>query len=291
MNATRQLSALTWKWLALGSFVIAAALVVFALVGSPKGIVFFYWGKYTDYLRRRMRSLHIFRPVEPIVMGQIAGVLVMLALGGLLDFPYWYLFVLAICLAPVVVIERKMKQRVASLEANAAPFALTLANGLKATPAIGKALEHVAGLMEGPVAQEFQLAIKETRLGRSLDEALAAVVQRAGSPKLGTVLIALLIGRQVGGNLIKTLETTASTLRELERLEGVLKQKTAEGRMQMWAMGLAPFILCYGSYKIDNKYFEPLMTNGWVGYGCIILSVIAYAGSLIAARKILTVDI
>lgn len=288
--ATRELSAMTWKWFGLGAFVMTLSLIVFALVGTKRGILFYYWGKYTDYLRRKLRSLHIFRPVEPIAGAQITLLLFVTGLGAFGRLPYWYLIAAVITAGPAIWIERKVRARLMELDMQAGPFALTLANAMKATPALGHALDHVAHLMDGAVAQEFQLAIKETRLGRSLDEALGAVVTRAGSPKLATVLISLLIGRQVGGNLVKTLETTAATLRELERLEGVLRQRTAEGRMQMWAMAIAPFALCFGAYRLDNHYFEPLMATGMTGYLVVAGAMITYAGSLIAARKIISVD-
>lgn len=288
---SRELAAVVWKYVGFGAFALAAVLVIYATVGTPKGLVFFWLGKYTDYLRRRLRSLHVFKPVEPIVIGQISAVVAVMALGVFGRFPYWYVAEVVLIFVPAVVIEKKTRDRITELDTQAGPFALTLANALKATPSIGNALDHVASLMDGAVAQEFQLALKETRLGRSLDEALGAIVLRSRSPKLGTVLISLLIGRQVGGNLVKTLETTASTLRELERLEGVLRQRTAEGRMQMWAMVIAPFALCFGAYKMDKTFFEPLMTSGWVGYGVVIASMLTYAGSLIAARRILQVDL
>jgi tight adherence protein B len=287
----RELAAITWKYVGFGAFALAAVLVVYAMVGTPRGLVYTWLGRYTDYLRRRLRALHVFKPVEPIALAQVAAILVVTALGTLGRLPFWYVPAALLLIAPALVIEQKTRQRIAQLDAQAGPFALTLANALKATPAIGNALDHVASLMDGAVAEEFQLALKETRLGRSLDEALGAVVVRARSPKLATVLISLLIGRQVGGNLVKTLETTAATLRELERLEGVLRQRTAEGRMQMWAMVIAPFVLCFGAYKMDKTFFAPLMTSGWIGYAVVIASMVTYAGSLIAARRILQVDL
>ena len=291
MMVGHQLAAVTWKYVAYGAFGVALALVLYALVGTPKGIFFVYLGKYTDYLRRRLRALHIFRPVEPIAAAQIATILLFALLGTFADFAYWYVFAAVAAIAPIIVIERKTRERVQSLDNQAGPFALTLANGLKATPAIGAALDHVTGLMDGPISQEFQLALKEVRLGRSLDEALGAVALRSGSQKLAIVLVSLLIGRQLGGNLVKTLETTAATLRELERLEGVLRQRTAEGRMQIWAMAIAPFALCFGAYKLENQYFDPLLTNGWLGYACVIIAMLSYAGALIAARQIISVDL
>ena len=287
----RALSAVTWKVAGFGAFAVAAVLVIYALVGTPRGMGFVWLGRYTDYLRRRLRSLHVFRPVAPIVVGQVSALLAIATLATFGRLPYGYVLAVLVVAAPAIVIEHRVKRRVAELDASASPFSLTLANALKATPSIGNALDHVASLMDGPVTEELQLALKETRLGRSLDEALAAIVVRSRSPKLGTVIISLLIGRQVGGNLGKTLETTAATLRELERLEGVLRQRTAEGRMQLWAMVIAPFALSFGAYEMDKTFFEPLMTTGWLGHGVVLVSMLTYAGSLVAARRILQVDL
>ncbi|MBX3191215.1 MAG: type II secretion system F family protein [Labilithrix sp.] len=285
------LAAIVWKWAAYGGFACTAAALVFAAVGHRRGLAYALWGRYTGYLGARMRALHVFTPVSPIAATQLAGVLLAITLGAFGKLPFWYLAVALIAGAPALVIERRLRKRVEKLDAQAGAFALTLANAMKATPSMGQAVEHVAALMDGPVAQEMQLAMKEVRLGKTFNEALVDIVPRCGSTKLGTVIISLLIGRQLGGNVITTLDTTATTLRELERLDGVLRQRTAEGRMQLYAMMLAPFVLGYGAYKVDARYFEPLLTNGLLGHLCIAGAAIGYAAALIAARRIITVDL
>ena len=59
-------------------------------------------------------------------------------------------------------------------------------------------------------------------------------------------------GRQVGGNLPKVLETTAHTLREMKRLEGVIRTKTADGRMQLWVIGAN----CDTAADTPNSYYR-----------------------------------
>ena len=176
------------------------------------------------------------------------------------------------------------------LDRQADGFALALSNSLKSTASLGAAVETAAHLMDGPTAEEIQLAVKETRVGRSLAEALEAVGARAGSRKLAIVLAAVLIAREIGGNLPKVLDTTASTLREMERLEGVVRQKTAEGRMQMWGLSLAPVVLCYCLYKVEPTYFEPLMTTT-IGHLIAFAALLLYVAGLLVARKMLVVDI
>src|SRR4029079_15793359 len=101
---------------------------------------------------------------------------------------------------------------------------------------------------------------------------------------------AVLVGRQVGGNLPKVLDTTATTLREMERLEGVVRQRTAEGRMQLWALSIAPLVICGAIHKLDPSYFEPLTTK-MIGYVATAIAMTLYLTGMIVTRKVLAVNI
>jgi tight adherence protein B len=284
------LGAKAWWWIVLLSGISALASLVVFLVGSRRSVLFVQWGRYVDYLTRRLRQLHIFTPASRLAHAQVAALFAVGTLGAAQVLPAAWLFAIVIALGPAFVLERRVKKRVLQLDMQAAGFALALANSLKSTASVGAALDTAAHLVDGPIAEEFQLAVKETRLGISLDEALAAVGPRAVSDKVATVLAALLIGRQVGGNLPRVLETTAATLREMERLEGVVRQKTADSRMQIWGLSIAPFIICGAMYKLDSSFFTPL-TQSTVGYIVVISAVLMYLVGLVTARKVLRVDI
>ena len=279
-----------WKYIGFASGLIAAALFVFGMVGTPRGAFFVAWGRYLAYLTSRLRRLHVFEPASRIANAQLGFSFLVLLLAVLHLCPYWYAIILLVGVLPAVVIEGRARERVARLDMQADGFCLALANALKSTASVGAAMEVAVGLMDGPAHEELALAIKETRLGRSLAEALEAVGPRAGSRKLGIVLAAVLIGRQVGGNLPKVLDTTATTLREMERLEGVVRQKTADGRMQMWALSIAPVVICGAIHRLDPTYFEPLTTT-MVGYIATAVAIVMYVSGLVVARKILQVDI
>jgi tight adherence protein B len=86
------------------------------------------------------------------------------------------------------------------------------------------------------------------------------------------------------------LETTALAIREMSRLEGVVKTKTAEGKAQLWVLGLLPLVLMFALHNMQPGYFDPLRDNiiGW------IISFVAgtfWVTSIAMARKILQVDI
>jgi tight adherence protein B len=168
-------------------------------------------------------------------------------------------------------------------------FILALANALKTTPSIGAAFNSVVVVVDDPIKKEVDLAIKEMKVGSTLDQALLHMAARIGSRSVDSALSAVLIGRQVGGNLPKVLETTAHTLREMKRLEGVIRTKTADGRMQMWVIALMPAVFIGILSQIFTGYFNPL-TQSLTGYVIIFIIGSCWVGSLLLARKVLQVD-
>jgi tight adherence protein B len=197
---------------------------------------------------------------------------------------------IVIAIMPTLYIEMLRRKRVEALELQLDSFILALANALKSTPSIGAAFNSVVTVVSDPIKSEVDLATKEMKVGSTLDQALLHMASRVGSRQLDSALSAILIGRQVGGNLPKVLETTANTLREMRRLEGVVRTKTAEGKAQLWVIALLPFGMLVGLNVLFPGYFIPL-TGSIIGYLVIAFCTACWVTSVILARKILNVDI
>ena len=282
----------TLKLLRFGSVgIIGLALFVgtLCMVADEQGLPYRYWARYCTSLERRMRSMFIFTPGRRIALTQLGVMVVLLAANLAADLPFWWAGCLVVAIAPTLYLELERRKRVLKIEDQLDNFMLALANALKSTPSIGAAFASVVNVIDEPIRAEVDLALKEMRVGSTLDQALLSMAARVGSRQLDSALSAILIGRQVGGNLPKVLETTSSTLREMKRLEGVIRTKTADGRMQLWVIGAMPlvFIVCFGTAW--PGYFDPL-TKTVTGYGIIGAVVVAWGSALILARKILAVD-
>jgi tight adherence protein B len=113
---------------------------------------------------------------------------------------------------------------------------------------------------------------------------------RSGSRAVESALSAVLIGIQVGGNLPTVLENTALTIREMNRLEGVVKTKTSEGRAQLWVLACFPFVLLGAFNWVQPGYFDPLQ-DSIVGYIIVSIATGFWIGALLVARKVLAVDV
>jgi tight adherence protein B len=278
------------KWGSLAVVGLGLFIATFTAARDPTSFGYRYWNRYTSSMERKLRPMFIFVPGRRIALGQCIVLFLFLTAHILIDIPYWYLGVVLIAAVPGVYIEQLRKQRVEMIESQLDGFLLALANALKTTPSIGAALASVATVIQVPMRQEVDLALKEMKVGSSLDQALLHMASRVGSRQLDSALSSILIGRQVGGNLPKVLETTSSTMREMQRLEGVVRTKTAEARFQLWAIGLLPFVLVVLLNALWPGYFKPLEGN-MIGYILIGVASTFWVSAIVLARKVLSVDL
>jgi len=280
-------------WLRFGSATCAAIGVfslIWAIATNRDGFVHRSWSSYIGHLDRALRNMFLPTRGTLIALLQLIGVGLCLA-SGLASRESAFFFGVPLCLvSPPLAIWYLRKQRLQAIEEKIESFLLTLANALKATPSIGSALSYTQPLLAAPLDQELELALKEMRVGSSLDQALLNLAARVRSPKLDAALASLLIGRQVGGNLTQILETTAATLREMSRLRGVVRSKTAEGKSQLFVLALFPAVLVFMFDWLKPNYFAPLMNNvAGALIGLMALSL--WAASIVLARKVLMVDL
>jgi tight adherence protein B len=278
------------RWGTVATVAVALILGAWAVIDDESGLPYRYWARYCASLERKMRSMFNFTPGRRIALGQLLAMFVLAAAALLVEIPQWYLALLLIALAPTVYLESERKKRVLLIENQLDSFLLALANALKATPSIGAAFGGILTVIDEPMKSEVDLALKEMKVGSTLDQALLHMASRVGSRQLDSALSSLLIGRQVGGNLPKVLETTATTLREMKRLEGVIRTKTADGRMQLWVIGAMPLVFIVGFGVMWPGYFDPL-TMSLTGYAIIGFVAVAWVAALILARNVLAVDI
>ena len=278
------------RWGSIGVIGLALFVGTWAVVADETGLPYRYWGRYCASLERKMRSMFIFTPGRLIALGQLAVIFLVIAAQLTLEVPGWYVAILVVMIAPTIYLESERRKRVLKIEDQLDNFMLALANALKATPSIGAAFNGVVTVIDDPIRSEVDLALKEMKVGSTLDQALLHMASRVGSRQLDSALSAILIGRQVGGNLPKVLETTATTLREMKRLEGVIRTKTADGRMQLWVIGAMPLVFIVGFGVMWPGYFDPL-TKSIAGYGIIGGVIVAWVSAIVLARKVLAVDI
>jgi tight adherence protein B len=271
---------------------LLVAGVTYLVVSTLYGDTMFtrYYRRYLAYLDRNLRLLFLPSEPEKLVIGQLVGTVVIVVATVLLDVPLGYLFLLLAAFGPTLYLARKRAEHIKKLEDQVDSFILSLANSLKTVPSASAALSAVLPILPTPTKLEIDRVLKEMRVGSTLEQAILNMASRLRSPAMDSALSALLIGLQVGGNLSAVLENTAATIREMNRLDGVVKTKTSEGKAQLWVLALFPFFICFAFNSVQEGFFDPLQTT-FVGYIVTTVAVMFWMAALLTARKILKVDI
>jgi tight adherence protein B len=191
---------------------------------------------------------------------------------------------------PYLDLEQKRRQRIARIEECVASFGMALANSLRASGNIGRALDRTRGVVPSALADELTVVQQELQLGVSIDDSLRSLGNRVGSVTFDLMLSGILIGRQIGGNLPEILETNSESIREMARIQGVIRSKTAESKGQLWVLGMAPPVIFLAFDTLQPGYFDPLR-SGTAGPLVLGIAALLWLGSIIAAKKILMVDV
>jgi tight adherence protein B len=280
-----------WIGLAFaGSVTVSWVLVVLSYFATPHQAGRKALARYITELELKLRLLRRFYPAARILWGQVALALSCIIYVTLTNNLLALLLLLIVAWGPKVQLERLVARRVAEVEALVEPWLNAVANALKASPSLGEAIACSASLVPSPMSEEVDLLVKEYEFGTALDRALERFATRIGSRTLGGAVLALQIARNSGGNLPETLENAAGALRELARLEGVVRTKTAEGKAQAFVIGAIPVPMVAGIHQLDSHFFDALWAT-FAGHVVIGTAVVLWLLAIVLSLRILAVDI
>ena len=182
------------------------------------------------------------------------------------------------------------QKRIKDFNAQLGDAIVMMSNAVRAGFTFQQAMDIVVKEMPAPISVEFGRAINEVQLGIPLEEALSGICRRVTSDDFDLISTAVIIQRQVGGNLTTILDTVGQTIRERIKLKGEIRQLTAEGIASGWLIGLMPFAMAAFMVWNDPKYFDGMLAlpiGKYILGGAVVSELI---GALII-KKLLDVRI
>ncbi|HEY4349605.1 MAG TPA: type II secretion system F family protein [Paraburkholderia sp.] len=169
-------------------------------------------------------------------------------------------------------------KRFATLERQLPDALLMIAGALRAGASFPIALESTVAETRAPISQEFELLMREIRLGIDLDIAMRNIERRIPVPDFLMVTAAVTITREVGGNLAEALESVARTLQQKLQMEGKIKALTSQGRMQGIVMTCLPLFLMAVLRFMEPAAMAPLFSEP-IGWGTLaVIAVMEFLG-------------
>lgn len=169
--------------------------------------------------------------------------------------------------------------------------ALTLlSNSLRAGFSFMQAISSVAREMPDPLSKEFTKLLKEMSLGLSMEKALANLLLRVPLDDLELLVMAILIQKEIGGNLAEIIDNIASTIRERITIQLEIKTLVAQGKMSGVIIGLLPIFLTAVLFALNPSYMSLLYTTT-VGKILVALGMVSMLIGAGIIRKIVRIEV
>jgi tight adherence protein B len=210
----------------------------------------------------------------------VAGVLVLLALalGTSLGWPAPLSVVLGALglLLWTAFLQHRRSQRMALID-QALPDALELmARSMQAGHAFISAMQVAAKESAPPLSHELRTVFEEVNFGISTPQALQALAVRVASEDVRYFVVAVVIQTETGGNLAEILKNTARLIRERQKIAGVVRVLSAEGRISAVILSLLPFVLAAFMSWVNPDFVSRLWTDP-LGLQLLYVSLILMA--------------
>ncbi|MBT7952808.1 MAG: secretion system protein F, partial [Gammaproteobacteria bacterium] len=171
-----------------------------------------------------------------------------------------------IIILPAFIYRSARKKRLKRFEQQLPDGLAMISGAMRAGASLNIALEGMVKEQPAPLSQEFELFLKEQRLGVEFEVSLKSMQERIPIQDFNMLVTALLINREVGGNLAETMETLGETLRRKEMMEGKIEGLTAQGRLQGIVMTGLPIFLGVLLNFMEPEAMSKLWTTtiGWI---------------------------
>ena len=144
---------------------------------------------------------------------------------------------------PAAVLDTLKKSRGKKINAQLMDSLILLSNSLRSGMDIVQGFEMVSKDMLPPISDEFGLVVKNYQLGTPFEKALDGLSERVDSRMLAYIIKAIIIQRQVGGNLTVIFSRLVENIREESKLEEKLQAMTAQQKIQSIVVSIMPFVM------------------------------------------------
>lgn len=193
-------------------------------------------------------------------------------------------------ITPSIYVRMHKQKRLAQFDRQL-PDALTvISNSLRAGYSFLQSMEMVSREMKPPISVEFARVLREMNLGSTTETALMNLVKRVPSDDIDLVVTAVIIQRQVGGNLSEILDTISETIRQRIKIRGDLRTLTAQGRTSGMIISLLPVALSLLLSVINPEYIS-LLFHHPLGRILLGYAVISQLIGVAMIRKIVQIDV
>ena len=249
---------------------------------------------HASKLKERLDRANVQMRSEDIAVGLVAGSAI---LWAVLVFTLQLSIIIAVLSLPLVVVvaykafeswvDYRIAKRLANFNNQLEMVLRMMSSAIRSGLGLRQAIIMVTEEMPDPVKYEFNLTIMQTNIGMSINDALARLATRMPSQEIQMFAKAISVQSQTGGNLGKTLDHLASTIKDRRKLFRKVKAITAESRAGAIVIGSLPVVVSVILMMTQPEMRENVLGTD-KGHVVIAIACVLEASGLFALWRILS---
>lgn len=191
---------------------------------------------------------------------------------------------LVLLAVPRVLVEVAWAKRRARIDQQLATAITMMANSIRAGLTLVQALQRLAEQTPEPIRTEFRIMAGHYALGADVETTVREAKRRLNLPNFNLFASALLLNREMGGDVAETLDRVSRSLERLHQMRQTVEAHTAEGRTNIKVLLVAPLVMLAMIAAVDAPGVEMMFTTPQ-GYGVLLAAaLLAGAGVYFASR-------
>ena len=251
-----------------------------------------YKQTFTDSASANMADMFMFVDATRLFYINLLAIFVVPVLTWILigDLPTALAVFAMLAILPGFMYRSMRKKRLQKFEEQLPDGLLMITGAMRAGASLNIALEGLVKEQPAPISQEFELLIREQRIGTDFGKSLDNMEKRLPIPDFAMLTAALRINREIGGNLAEILDSLANTLLRKQQMEGKIDSLTAQGKLQGIVMTGLPVLLGVLLYFLEPEAMSKLWTTT-IGYVVLAIIIIMEFMGYVMIRKITSIDV
>ena len=270
---------------------LSASMLAYGILLRGQEYMASYKSTFTESASANMADMFLFIDATRLFyINLLAIFIVPVIVWVLIDVATAIAVFILIAILPQIMYRSMRNKRLRKFEEQLPDGLMMLSGAMRAGASLNIALEGLVKEQPAPISQEFELLMREQRIGVDFEKSLSNMEKRLPIQDFAMLTSALRINREIGGNLAEILESLAETLRRKHQMEGKIDSLTAQGKLQGIVMTGLPVLLGVLLYFLEKESMEKLWTTtiGWVVLGIII--IMEFMG-YVMIRKITSIDV
>lgn len=189
---------------------------------------------------------------------------------------------------PFLYVRWKKGKRIHQLDSQLPDAIDLIARAVRAGHPLSEGLRMASEEAPEPLASEFRVTFEEQKFGLPFEEALLGLGDRVEIVDVRILITAILVQREVGGNLTEILEQIAETMRARFTLKRQVRVYTAQGRMSGYTLAALPILVGTAIFLINPSYIRTLFQEP-LGHGLLIGAGLLQGFGFLWIRRIVDV--